>query len=134
MQKRRALARALAAAIADPAPARLDIRELLQTAIAELDPPHIRFMHVISSAPSLPKRPERVANEVKYGMPLSTVYSTDPSLEVGGDAVLQKLVALGLVESALNGLMLGDANRPYALSDLGRRLLTLLQDDPMPTP
>ncbi|WP_148000936.1 hypothetical protein [Streptomyces sp. uw30] len=56
-QKRRALARALAAAVADPAPARLDIWELLQTAIREGDPPHIRFMHVISSAMPLPQPP-----------------------------------------------------------------------------
>ncbi|MFI8996998.1 hypothetical protein [Streptomyces sp. NPDC053542] len=128
-QKRRALARALAAAVADPAPARLDIWELLQAAISEIDPPHIRFMHVISPAPSLPKPPERTSSDTKYGMSLSAVCSLDPGLEVGGHAVLQKLIALGLVESALNGFMMGDAGRPYALSDLGRRLLVLLEEE-----
>ncbi|MFF2137857.1 hypothetical protein [Streptomyces sp. NPDC058193] len=133
-QKRRALARSLAAAVADPDPARLDVWELLQTAIAEIDPPHIRFMHVISSARPLPKPPSRPDDSVKYGITLDQVCSRDPGLEVGAYAVLQKLISLGLVESALNGMIFGDTHRPYALSQLGQNLLTLLVDDPSPEP
>ncbi|MEU2602325.1 hypothetical protein ABZ669_35450 [Streptomyces hirsutus] len=130
IQKRRGLARALAAAIADPAPARLDVWELLQTAIKEIDPPHIRFMHVISSATPLPQPPERPLEGVKYGMLLQDVCKIDPGLELGGHAILQKLLSLGLVESALHGVIYGGTYRPYALSGLGRRLLTLLEEEP----
>ncbi|MFB6773312.1 hypothetical protein [Streptomyces sp. NPDC056337] len=127
-QKRRALSRALTAAVADPAPARLDIWELLQSAIREIDPPHIRFLSVISSAPPLP--PSGPPEEgVKYGMTLAQVCSSDPGLELGGNAILQRLISLGLVESALNGMIFGDVHRPYALSGLGRRLLTLLEEN-----
>ncbi|MEU6731813.1 hypothetical protein ABZ929_01180 [Streptomyces physcomitrii] len=133
-QKRRALARALAAAVADPAPARLDIWELLQTAIKEIDPPHIRLMHVISLATPLPRPPERPSEGVKYGMTLQDVCKIDPGLDLGGHAVLQKLISLGLVESALHGVIYGGTYRPYAVSGLGRRLLTLLQDEAEPSP
>ncbi|MFB7981275.1 hypothetical protein [Streptomyces vinaceus] len=133
-QKRRALAHALAAAVADPAPARLDIWELLQTAIREIDPPHIRLLHVLSQAVPLPGPLEVRPQDVKYGMSLPDIYSRDPGLELGGYAILQKLISLGLVESALNGLMFGDTHKPYALSDLGRTLLGLLTEDDPPTP
>ncbi|MEW2391128.1 hypothetical protein AB0933_22535 [Streptomyces venezuelae] len=132
-QKRRALARALAAAVADPAPARLDIWELLQSAIREIDPPHIRFMYVIAPATPLPRPPERPAEGVKYGRTLRAVCEADPGLEVGAHAVLQKLISLGLVESALHGMIYSGTYRPYALSSLGRRLLTLLEEDPQPS-
>ncbi|MFC8282728.1 hypothetical protein [Streptomyces cyaneofuscatus] len=128
-QKRRALARALAAAVADPAPARLDLWELLQTAIKEIDPPHIRFIHVMSTATPLPSPSERPAENVKYGMLLQDVCKVDPGLELGGHAILQRLLALGLVESALHGVIYGGAYRPYALSHLGRRLLVLLEEE-----
>ncbi|MFI2643259.1 hypothetical protein [Streptomyces sp. NPDC018610] len=132
-QKRRALARALASAVADPAPARLDVWELLQTAIKEIDPPHIRFMHVISSARPLPEPPERPLDNVKYGMLLQDVCKIDPGLKLGGHAILQRLLSLGLVESALHGMIYGGTYRPYALSGLGQRLLTLLQEEPAPS-
>jgi hypothetical protein len=120
--------------LADPAPARLDIWELLQTAIREVDPPHIRFMHVISSATPLPQPPERPEDGVKYGMTRGAVCEADPGLEVGGHAVLQKLISLGLVESALHGMIYGGTYRPYGLSRLGRHLLTLLEEEPQPSP
>ncbi|WP_146075636.1 hypothetical protein [Streptomyces sp. Ru62] len=133
-QKRHALARALAAAVADPAPARLDVWELLQKAIEEIDPPHIRFMHVISSATPLPQPPERPVDGVKYGMLLQDVCKIDPGLELGGHAILQRLLSLGLIESALHGVIYGGTYRPYALSGLGQRLLTLLEEEPSPSP
>ncbi|MET9252440.1 hypothetical protein [Streptomyces sp. NPDC003717] len=133
-EKRRALARALAAAVADPAPARLDIWELLQAALHGIDPPHIRFMHVISAATPLPPPPENPAENVKYGMLLTDVCRIDPGLQVGAHAILQRLLSLGLVESALHGLIYGGTYRPYALSDLGRRLLTLLADETSTAP
>lgn len=132
-QKRRALARALAAAVADPAPARLDVWELLQTAISDIDPPHIRFMHVISAATPLPSPPDRPLENVKYGMLLQDVCKIDPGLELGGHAILQRLLSLGLLESALHGVIYGGTYRPYALSGLGRRLLTLLEEEPAPS-
>jgi hypothetical protein len=132
-QKRRALSRALAAAVADPAPARLDIWELLQSAIREIDSPHIRFLSVISSARPLP--PSGPPEEgVKYGMTLGQVFDSDPGLKLGGNAILQKLLSLGLIESSLNGMIFADTHRPYALSGLGQRLLTLLEEDePLPS-
>lgn len=133
-EKRRALARALAAAVADPAPARLDIWELLQSALRGIDPPHIRFMHVISAATPLPSPPEEPADNVKYGMLLADVCRIDPGLQVGAHAILQKLLSLGLVESALRGMIYSGTYRPYALSGLGRRLLTLLADEPPASP
>ncbi|WP_127465668.1 hypothetical protein [Streptomyces sp. B27] len=132
-EKRQALARALAAAVADPAPARLDIWELMQTAIRNIDPPHIRFMHVISAATPLPPPPESPAENVKYGMLLKDVCKIDPGLQLGAHAILQRLLSLGLVESALHGIIYGGTYRPYALSDLGRRLLALLEEESVPS-
>ncbi|MGA5278689.1 hypothetical protein ACPCKL_34065 [Streptomyces cellulosae] len=133
-EKRRALSRALAAAVADPSPARLDIWELLQTAIREIDAPHIRFLHVISSAPPLPQPPERPAEGTRYGMTLEQVCEIDPGLGFGGHAILQKLLSLGLIESSLHGVLWSGTHRPYALSPLGQRLLTLLDADSTPHP
>lgn len=133
-QKRRALSRALAAAVADPAPARLDIWELLQTAIREIDAPHIRFLHVISSATPLPQPPEKPVDGVRYGMTLEQICEIDPGLELGGHAILQKLLSLGLIENSLHGVLWSGTHRPYALSGLGQRLLTLLETDSPPAP
>lgn len=131
-EKRRALSRALAAAVADPAPARLDIWELLQTAIREIDAPHIRFLHVISSATPLPQPPERPTEGVQYGMTLEQLCKIDPGLGLGGHAILQKLLSLGLIESSLHGVLWSGTHRPYALSGLGQRLLALLDTDTLP--
>lgn len=128
-QKRRALSRALAAAVADPAPARLDIWELLQVAIREIDAPHIRFLHVISSATPLPQPPEKPAEGVRYGMTLEQICEIDRGLHLGGHTILQKLLSLGLIESSLHGVLWSGTHRPYALSGLGQRLLTLLETD-----
>lgn len=128
-----ALARALTAAVEDPTPARLDVCELLNSAISEIDAPHVRFMHVLSAAIPLPRLPARRSNDVKYGMSLSQVSSRDPGLEEGGYAILQKLPSLGITESTLNGVIYGDENRPYALSPFGRKLLAMLRDEPLPS-
>ncbi|MEW1998561.1 hypothetical protein OHA99_11480 [Streptomyces coelicoflavus] len=131
-QKRRALSRALAAAVADPTPARLDIWELLQAAIREIDAPHIRFLHVISSAAPLPQPPEKPVDGVRYGMTLEQVCEIDSGLGLGGHAILQKLLSLGLIESSLHGVLWSGTHRPYALSGLGQRLMTLLESDSPP--
>ncbi|MFJ2021693.1 hypothetical protein [Streptomyces nodosus] len=132
IQKRQALSRALAAAVADPAPARLDIWELLHAAIREIDAPHIRFLHVISSATPLPQPPEKPVDGVRYGMTLEQICEIDPGLELGGHAILQKLLSLGLIENSLHGVLWSGTHRPYALSGLGQRLLTLLELDSPP--
>ncbi|MFD9493653.1 hypothetical protein ACFWA1_19495 [Streptomyces sp. NPDC060005] len=128
--KRSALSRALATAAADPAPARLDICGLLQSAIAEIDAPHVRFMYVIEDAENLPAILDLALDSQRYGLSLQQVFGRDPGLQEGGPGILQKLHSLGLVESCARGISTtADRDKPYALSDLGRRLLQLLRED-----
>ncbi|MFJ2078940.1 hypothetical protein [Streptomyces anulatus] len=126
--KRRALALALAAAVDDPSPARLDVMELIHSALSSIDAPHIRFMYVISSADPLPEFPERPIPGQRYGMSVGQASKKDPGLTEGASAILQKLLSLGLVESSSNGITAGDRYKPYALSRLGRHLLSLLRE------
>ncbi|GGX83265.1 hypothetical protein GCM10010358_41960 [Streptomyces minutiscleroticus] len=126
--KRRALALTLAAAVDDPSPARLDVMELVHSALSSIDAPHIRFMYVISDAEPLPELPEQPIHGQSYGMSVDQVSKRDPGLSEGASAILQKLLSLGLVESASNGITFGDRYKPYALSRLGFRLLSFLRD------
>ncbi|WP_432080991.1 hypothetical protein [Streptomyces sp. WAC 04229] len=128
--KRRALALTLAAAVDDPSPARLDVMELVHSALSSIDAPHIRFMHVMSEAEPLPELPEQPIHGQSYGMPVDQVSKRDPGLTEGASAILQKLLSLGLVESASNGMTFGDRYKAYALSRLGYRLLSFLRDPP----
>lgn len=125
--KRRALAAALATAISDPSPARLDMMELIHAAIAEIDAPHIRFLQLMTDVEALPKLPDRPISGRSYGIDLVGVLERDPGLSEGGLAVQQKLISLGLLENARNGLAWG-ADGSYALSPLGRRLLSFLEE------
>jgi hypothetical protein len=128
--KRSALSRALATAAADPDPARLDVCELLQTAIAEIDAPHVRFMYVIEDAENLPTVLDLAPDSNHYGLSLQQVFRRDPGLQESGPSILQKLHSLGLIESCARGISTtADRDKPYALSNLGRRLLQLLRED-----
>ncbi|MFE6336159.1 hypothetical protein ACFVOK_23580 [Streptomyces sp. NPDC057798] len=126
-QKRNALARALAAAIADASPATLDICGLIARAITGLDAPHIRMMAVLEEATPLPDRPD---DSIKYGMRLSDIVQKDPGLTDGAYAILRQLIYLGVAEDATNGMTFLDSSRGYALSGLGRKVLETLRDDP----
>lgn len=126
-QKRVALARALAAAVADGSPATLDVSGLIVRAISGLDAPHIRMMAILEDATPLPERPD---GAVKYGMQLSEVVRRDPGLAEGAYAILRQLIYLGVAEDATNGMTFLDSVRGYALSGLGKKVLETLRDDP----
>jgi hypothetical protein len=127
-QKRIALARALAAAIADESPATLDVCGLVAKAITGLDAPHIRMMAVLEEATPLPERPD---STVKYGMRLSEITQKDPGLTDGAYAILRQLIYLGVAEDATHGMTFLDSSRGYALSGLGRKVLETLRDVPI---
>ncbi|MFF0592402.1 hypothetical protein [Streptomyces antibioticus] len=126
-QKRRALARALAAAIADESPATLDVSGLITRAITGLDAPHIRMMAILEDAVPVPSQPD---DAMKYGMQLSEITQRDPGLTEGAYAILRQLIYLGVAEDATNGMTFLDSSRAYALSQLGRKVLETLRDNP----
>jgi hypothetical protein len=126
-QKRHALARALAAAVADGRPATLDVSGLIATAIMGLDAPHIRMMAILEGAAPLPARPN---DAISYGMRLSEIIQEDPGLTEGAYAILRQLIYLGVAEDATNGMTFLDSSRTYALSALGRKVLETLRDVP----
>ncbi|MEU7261818.1 hypothetical protein AB0B21_39385 [Streptomyces rimosus] len=125
-RKRYALARALAAAVADERPATLDISGLIATAITGLDAPHIRMMAILEGAVPISAQPD---DSIRYGMRLSEIVQEDSGLTEGAYAILRKLIYLGVVEDATNGMTYLDSSRAYALSDLGRKVLETLRDD-----
>ncbi len=126
--KRRALALSLAAAAEDPSPARLDVMELVHSALSSIDAPHIRFMYIMSETEPLPELPDRPIAGRTYGMSVDQVSKKDPGLAEGASVILQKLLSLGLIESSSNGITIGDRHKPYALSRLGVRLLLFLRE------
>ncbi|WP_329174930.1 hypothetical protein OG754_19210 [Streptomyces decoyicus] len=126
-QKRRALARALAAAIADGRPATLDISGLIARAITGIDAPHIRMMAILEDAAPLPSQPN---DAIKYGMQLTEIIQKDPGLTEGAYPILRQLLYLGVAEDATNGMTFLESSRAYALSELGRKVLETLRDGP----
>ncbi|MEU6403780.1 hypothetical protein [Streptomyces sp. NPDC046985] len=126
-QKRRALARALAAAISDENPATLDTSGLIARAITGLDAPHIRMMVILEDAVPVPSQPD---DAMKYGMQLSEISQKDPGLSDGAYAILRQLIYLGVAEDATNGMTFLDMYRAYALSGLGRKVLETLRGNP----
>jgi hypothetical protein len=125
-QKRRGLARTLAATALEPTPARLDIAFLIDSAIRDLDNGHIRFMTVLSSQP---RRPAVDAPPGKYGLIVAEVVKCDPGLGEGAYALLQGLISHGLVEDSTGGVSTLVAGKTFTLSALGQRLYAILSDE-----
>jgi hypothetical protein len=124
-QKRRGLARTLAATALEPAPARLDIAFLIETAIRDLDNGHIRFMTALSNEPRRPVD----APPGKYGLIIDEVVQRDPGLGEGAYALLQALISHGLVEDSTGGTSTLVAGKTYTLSALGQRVYLVLSEE-----
>jgi hypothetical protein len=124
-QKRRGLARTLAATALEPTPARLDIAFLIDSAIRDLDNGHIRFMTALSSEPRRPAD----APPGKYGLLIDEVVERDQGLGEGAYALLQGLISHGLVEDSTGGTSTLVAGKTYTLSALGQRVHAVLSEE-----
>lgn len=122
---RRCNARVLAACALDPAPARLDIGRLAQSATNGLDGGHMRLMAALASEERRPNN----APPGKYGLSLDEVVRRDPGLREGALPLLQGLISRGIVEDSTGGSSYLITGRTHTLSSFGQRILILLGNE-----
>lgn len=125
--KRIALAKILGSVAAEPNPAKIDHGLILAALISAIDAPHVRFMVAIEGAES---RPADAGDEGDYGMRLSVVVEKDASLSDLGISLLWTLIGQGVVEDVTGGMTFLQSSREYALTRVGRELLSLLRASP----
>jgi hypothetical protein len=125
IKHRRGLARALAAGVLDPAPARLDIARLLDRAISNLDEGHLRVMTVLWP---VPRRPID-APPGTYGLLPREIVERDPGLDGSVLPLLLELVSSGLAEESTGGFSRFTEGTTHTLSAFGQRVYRQLGDE-----
>ncbi len=104
----------------------MDRALLLTAALAAIDAPHVQFMCAMDSARA---RPREAGDTGIYGTQVDEVVMRQPALADVATVLRQTLLGLGLIEDATGGATFVEWTRRYALSPLGRELVTLLRTE-----